>query len=234
MITKTTATAVLMAALTLGACAGVQRDPAYAPVRPIAPAPVPQKTGAIYQAGSEISLFEDLRARRQGDILTIRLVESTSATTKASTNTKKENTVDIPGASLFGSALTFNAPGFIPLASNRNNTLGANLESAQKFNGSGDSSQGNTLSGSISVTVVEVLTNGHLAVRGEKIMSFNQGSEYVRIAGIVRPVDIRSDNSVLSTQVADAQIHYGGEGAMADSNQMGWLSRFFNSPYWPF
>jgi flagellar L-ring protein precursor FlgH len=224
----------LMLSALLAACTGVQRDPGFAPVRPSAAAAPAPNPGAIYQPGREMALFEDRRARRVGDLLTIRLVEATSASTKASTNTKKENTVDIPAPSLFGSAVTFNAPGFIPLASNRNNTLGASLESAQKFTGSGDSSQGNSLSGSVTVTVAEVLANGNLAVRGEKIVRLNQGSEAIRIAGIVRPQDIQPDNSVYSTQVADAYISYNGEGAMADANQMGWLARFFNSPYWPF
>ncbi len=227
--------ALLLLPAALAACtAAVQRDPNFSAVRP-SEAPAPQRTaGAIYQAGMDMPLFEDRRARRVGDLLTVRLVEATNATTKASTSTKKENSVDIPGASLFGSAITFNAPKFIPLASNTGNTLGASLESAQKFTGTGDSSQGNTLSGSITVTVAEVLPNGNLVVRGEKSLRLNQGAEYVRIAGIVRPHDIQTDNSVYSTQVADAQIIYSGEGAMADANTMGWLSRFFNSPFWPF
>ncbi len=179
-------------------------------------------------------LFEDVRARRVGDTLTIRLAESTNASKKASTNTKKENTVDIAAPTLFGSQVQFNAPGFVPLAGNRNNSLAASVDSSQKFNGQGDSSQGNSLTGNITVTVAEVLANGSLVVRGEKILHLNQGDEYIRISGIVRPNDIGADNSVLSTQLADAVISYGGDGVTDDANRMGWMARFLNSKWWPF
>lgn len=87
--------------------------------------------------------------------------------------------------------------------------------------------------GNISVTVVDVLSNGYLAVRGEKVLTLNRGDEYVRFSGIVRPVDIRSNNTVLSTQVADAQIIYSGSGEVADASKHGWLSKFFLA-FWPF
>ncbi|MDH5594565.1 MAG: flagellar basal body L-ring protein FlgH, partial [Gammaproteobacteria bacterium] len=92
----------------------------------------------------------------------------------------------------------------------------------------------NSLTGNISVTVVEVLPNGNLVIRGEKIISLNQGDEYVRVAGIVRAQDVTSKNTVLSTQIADAHISYGGNGMVADSNKLGWLARFFVSAIMPF
>ncbi len=112
--------------------------------------------------------------------------------------------------------------------------LGASATSSDGFAGKGDSSQSNSLSGDISVTVAQVLPNGNLIVRGEKSLKLNQGKEFVQISGIVRPVDILSDNTVLSTQLADAHIAYSGQGAVNDSNTMGWMARFFNSGYWPF
>jgi flagellar L-ring protein FlgH len=84
------------------------------------------------------------------------------------------------------------------------------------------------------VTVADVLPNGNLVVRGEKWLTLNQGDEYIQISGIVRPIDIRTDNTVLSGLVADARITYSGKGMVADSNKMGWLSRFFASAIWPF
>jgi flagellar basal body L-ring protein FlgH len=84
------------------------------------------------------------------------------------------------------------------------------------------------------INYANLLPNGNLVVRGEKWLTLNQGDEYIQISGIVRPVDIRTDNTVLSTQVADARITYAGRGTLADANSMGWLARFFNSPYWPF
>lgn len=220
----------------LQACASApSRDPAYAATRPTAQPPAAQEaTGSIYQAGYAVALFEDQRARRPGDTLTVRLVEKTAASKQASTSTKKDDSVDISNPTILGSVPQFNAPGFLPLASNRNNNLSVSVDASRKFTGEGDSSQGNSLTGDITVTVAEVLANGNLVIRGEKLLSLNQGHEHIRIAGIVRPADIRTDNSVLSTQVADARISYGGSGALADANRQGWLTRVFNSPWWPF
>lgn len=209
------------------------RDPAFAAVAPkpvvlsaANPGGIYQPAGA-YQPAPPLSLFEDLRARRVGDVLTIRLVERTNASKKASTSTKKDSTVDIPNPTLFGVAPRAHYKG-------KDYTLETNIEASREFGGSGDSSQSNSLSGSITVTVADVLANGNLLVRGEKTLSLNQGHEFVRVAGIVRPVDIAPDNSVLSTQVADAQISYGGEGVLDESNTKGWLARFFDGGWFPF
>ncbi|HFQ92158.1 MAG TPA: flagellar basal body L-ring protein, partial [Chromatiales bacterium] len=114
----------------------------------------------------------------------------------------------------------------------------ANLEqrlSAQKsFEGEGQSDQSNQLRGTIQAMVVEVLPNKVLRVEGEKVIAINQGDETVRISGLVRLQDITTDNTVSSTQVANAVITYGGSGIVADSNDMGWLGKFFNSKWFPF
>ncbi len=96
------------------------------------------------------------------------------------------------------------------------------------------SRQSNELSGSVAVTVQAVYPNGNLLVSGEKWVSLNTGDEYIRLSGIVRAVDVGTDNSVLSTQIADARIQYSGRGAVADSNRPGLLARFFVNPIWPF
>lgn len=235
---KTTLLKVLPACSLLLLCGCVntpaQHNPAYAPVAPVA-APRPEvSNGAIYQAGYAVSLFEDQRARRVGDLLTVQLVETTSATKEAKTNSKRENTTTTTNPTIFGSTPQFNVPGIVPLASNRNNTLANSLSSNNDFKGTGDSSQKNNLTGTITVTVAEVMSNGYLVVRGEKLLTLNQGDESVRISGIVRPTDIRPDNSVLSTQIGNAQISYDGKGQVADANGAGWLARFFLSALWPF
>lgn len=233
--------AILFITLPLAGCASsnIKSDPAYAPARPQPAAAALVNNGAIYQTSSaepgyNLALFEDQRARRVGDMLTILLVERTNASKEAKTNTKKENAVDIKNPTLLGATPQFSTPGLLPLNSNRNNTLATTLDSTQNFSGSGDSSQKNSLSGSITVTVSEVLPNGYLVVRGEKLITLNQGDEYMRFSGIVRPRDISAGNSVLSTQVANAQITYAGKGQVADANALGWLARFFLSALWPF
>lgn len=235
---KTTLLQVLPACslLLLCGCVNVpaQPDPAYAPAAPVVAPPPEARNGAIYQAGYAVSLFEDQRARRVGDLLTVQLVETTIASKEAKTNSKRENTTTTVNPTIFGSTPQFDVPGIVPLASNRNNTLANSLSSTNDFKGTGDSSQKNSLTGTITVTVAEVMPNGYLMVRGEKLLTLNQGNESVRISGIVRPTDIRPDNSVLSTQIGNAQISYDGKGQVADANGAGWLARFFLSALWPF
>lgn len=218
----------------LSGCAGMQPPRAdYRPVYPPLSAPPPQTNGGIYQAGYNQPLFEDIKARRIGDTITIVLQERTQASKDAKTETSKDNTVDIDNPTLLGAPLKFDTP-LLPHGDGRSSDLGTSLGSNQEFKGEGTSSQGNSLTGNITVTVIDVLPNGNLMVRGEKWLTLNQGDEYIQISGIVRPVDVRSDNTVLSGQVADARITYSGEGFVADSNKMGWLGRFFASALWPF
>lgn len=221
--------------MSLVACQSLpERSPEYAAVRPVALPPLQTRDGAIYHAGYDVRLFEDARARRVGDILTVNLVENTSGSKSATTSISKSTDTTISNPTILGTTPLFNTPSILPLASKRNNNLNFGLDSSNEFEGDGSSSQSNSLSGSLSVTVAEVLPNGYLVIRGEKVVSLNQGHEYVRLSGIVRPVDIRPDNTVLSTQVADARIEYSGSGAVADSNKIGWLARFFISSLFPF
>ncbi|MCU7798407.1 MAG: flagellar basal body L-ring protein FlgH [Candidatus Thiodiazotropha sp. (ex Semelilucina semeliformis)] len=226
----------LVAAFVLSGCqsTGPKRDAEYAPMRPVMPPPAPSGNGSIYQAGYEMIWFEDIVARRVGDLLTVTLVENTQANKSASTTTAKTGEVSVTNPTLFGSTPQFNVPGIIPLVSNTDNNLAFDLSSSNDFSGDGSASQSNALSGNITVTVVEVLPNRNLYVRGEKRIGINQGYEYVRLAGIVRPQDITPQNTVQSTRIADPTISYVGEGALADANSQGWLTRFFNSALFPF
>ncbi|MGB1580821.1 MAG: flagellar basal body L-ring protein FlgH [Nevskiales bacterium] len=182
-------------------------------------------SGSIYQAHSSVALFEDRRARRVGDILTIELVERTLAQKSAATSTSKDSNVAMDGpTTLLGEDITRNG---LPL-------FNAEITGSRDFDGAGSSSQSNQLEGTVSVTVAQVFANGSMLVRGEKTLILNQGEERVQISGVVRPEDIDPDNSVPSSRVADVKIVYAGSGALADANTQGWLSRFFNSPYWPF
>ena len=109
--------------------------------------------------------------------------------------------------------------------------LGFGQDSA--FKGDSKSNQGNSLSGNISVHVLRVLQNGNLMIRGEKWITLNNGDEYIRLTGVIRSKDINSNNTVLSSKVANARIQYAGTGTFADVNEQGWLSKFFNSSWWP-
>ncbi len=217
---------IALAALTLGGCAGPQAlsKPDYAPAKP---APAPQRTsvnGSIYHASNNRFLFEDIKARRVGDLITVILEEKTNAAKKASTSARKDSDINMPSPTVFG----------LPVTAAGNLILNNSVDSGTAFSGEGDSSQSNSLSGNITVTVAQVLPNGNLVVRGEKLLTLNQGSEVVRIQGIVRQIDITPANTVKSTQIANARITYAGNGIIADSNKAGWATRFFNSAFWPF
>jgi flagellar L-ring protein precursor FlgH len=108
------------------------------------------------------------------------------------------------------------------------------MNGADSFAGEGASTQSNSLAGSLTVTVTDVQANGNLVVQGDKTLKLNQGDEYVHIAGVIRPADIATDNTVTSDKIADAHISYSGKGVTDSSNRMGWLARFFNSPFAPF
>lgn len=217
-------------------CATMQPPPRdnYRPTMPQAYTSVDPVGGSIYQASRDVRLFEDVKARRIGDVLTVVLQEKTSASKSAKTKADKNQETTIANPTFFGASPQFNLPGLIPLDSNRNNNLQQNLNAERAFEGTADSSQSNSLTGEITVTIADVLPNGNLVVRGEKWLTLNQGEEFIQISGIVRPQDVGTNNRILSTQIGDARITYSGRGALAEANQMGWLARFFNHPVWPF
>jgi flagellar L-ring protein precursor FlgH len=205
-----------------------KRDPDFAPVQPADLRPPQQHNGAIYQAGYDMRLFEDIKSRRVGDILTVILVEATAAKKQADMNAAKNMSL----------ATTGSVPTLLGIAGQA--LLGANSAVSGGYTmnrnevGTGKADQSNSLTGGISVTVVEVLPNGNLRVRGEKRVTLNDGSEYVRVSGIVRPIDVSVSNTIPSTLIADATIMYTGDGNMADTNKAGWFNRILNSPWFPF
>ena len=199
-------------------------DPSYAATLPPEPAtaePAPERVsseGSIYQNMTAVSLFADNKAHRVGDILSVLLAERTNAKKSAEASSTKDSSIELPNPVIFDEEVDINT----------------SINGSRSFDGKGDAAQSNQLEGVITVTVAEVLANGNLVVQGEKWVRINEGEEYIRLRGLVRPIDIRPDNTVLSTQVADARIGYGGTGTLAYSSSPGLLSRFFNSPIWPF
>lgn len=206
-------------------------DPAYAPVDPIVPRAAESTNGAIYQAGFERSWFENVRARRVGDILRVTLFEDTEASHTNSGSVSKSTSASITNPTILGNPLQFTAP-FINGSNGQ--TLGQSLSSDHDFKGDADNTQNNKFTGSISVMVTRVLGNGYLRVRGEKRIHLTGGNEYIRVSGIVRPEDIDTDNTIASTKIADATLAYVGDGQTTMASQMGWLAKFFVSAIMPF
>jgi flagellar L-ring protein precursor FlgH len=197
--------------------------PDYNPTWPDEPEAAHTSSGAIFSLGHDVALFESAVAHRVGDTVTIRLQESTNATKSSSTATKKDSTTKYGPPTGVGALVT---AGGAPVE--------FGMENNTDFKGSGTSAQSNKLDGNITVTVAKRLTNGNLVVRGQKWLTLNQGTEFVRVQGIIRPVDISPDNSIPSFKVADAVISYGGKGSLADASTPGLLTRFFNAKWMPF
>ncbi len=180
--------------------------------------------GAIYKTSNNLFLFEDVRARRVGDVINVALEERTDASKTATTSSNKSSSVNIQSPKLFGGSAKILGRDIL------SNELGGGSD----FSGAADSSQSNRLSGNVAVLVTRLLPNGNLWIQGEKSLTLNQGSEIVKVSGQIRPADISPDNTIKSSLIADARITYGGKGLLANSNNAGWLTRFFQSPLWPF
>jgi flagellar L-ring protein precursor FlgH len=178
--------------------------------------------GAVFQPDTaRLALYQDQRARLVGDTLTIVIEEKNTASKKSSGTAGRTGSVDLKVPIVAGfPAKTFQ---------------GADIEatSANNFSGKGDAASNNIFQGNLAVTVIEVYPNGNLLVSGEKQVTINQGTEFIRFSGVVNPVHITSANVVSSTRVADARIEYRGNGYINEAQTMGWLSRVFNL-VWPF
>ena len=192
-------------------------DPEFAPVRPQAMMQRDRASGSIYQVSRNYNFYGDTVALNVGDVLTVTLQESTRASKNADTRIIKDNEIKLPEPNILGKS---------------NFGIGTSLNNERDFKTRADADQSNSLAGSITVSVTEVLPNGVLRIRGEKWLSLTNGEEYIRLTGLVRPRDIQPDNSVASNRIADARIAYGGTGDFDQANQMGWLARFFNSEWW--
>ena len=193
-------------------------DPHYAPVQPSRMEPPPATQGSLFQANHSSSLFGDRKAYRVGDVITVFLEEQTQSSNSNNVDMSRNTNIDIASPTIGGRS---------PL------DMSVGMNSNRNFSGDSSSDQSNSLRGAITATVHEVYPNGNLLIRGEKWLTLNQGSEYVRVSGIVRPEDIRPDNSISSVQMADARLTYSGTGDLANSTRQGWLTRFFNSGWWP-
>lgn len=183
-------------------------------------APRPQAAdGAIFHPSTFRGLFEDRRARLVGDILTIQIQEKTSARSSSNSSVDRNASVD---ASL--SRLPFKSPTSSILPK-----LGVAGSSSNTFEGKGETGSDNAFSGTITVTVIDVLPNGNLVVSGEKQVGINQNVEVLRFSGVVDPVSLLPGNLVPSTRVADARLEVRGRGDIDHAQTVGWLARFFLS-----
>jgi flagellar L-ring protein FlgH len=211
--------ALLLLAGLLGACTTVPPTNVHQPMT-ARPQPRPDNlaaTGSIYQAGVSRTLFEDRRARYVGDTMTIAISEANNASSKSDTKASRATSIsasvptvaNLPGKSFQG----------MNLSASGSNSL----------DGKGETAANNVFTGTITVTVIEVLPNGNLLISGEKQVAIGANTEYIRLSGIVNPYYINAANTISSSQVADARIEYKEAGVISEAQVMGWLARFFLS-----
>ena len=172
------------------------------------------------------AFFSDLRATRIGDIITIKIIEATQSNEKATTDLKRSGTTNL-GVPNFLGLETNKYPSSITPASMINSTA------QNDFKGEGETTRNGSMVATISAKVVEVMPNGNLAIEGKREISLNNERKEILLQGLVRPKDIAADNSVFSTQVADAKVILTGVGVVGEKQSPGWLARVFDL-VWPF
>ena len=162
------------------------------------------------------SLFSDVKANKIGDVLSIIISESNSATKSTKTDTKKQSKTNTSGQATTGAL-----EGLFPGAS-------GSLDLSNQYNGQGSTVRNGTLNSRISVKVIDVLPGGGLVVEGSKTIEVNEDIEVVNISGVVRTHDITSQNTVYSYQVANAKITYKGKGTISQGHRPGFFTRLVN------
>lgn len=208
----------------LGGCANLGEAPPPQPLPAPEIQPPPKAlNGSIFQSGHDVRLYEDRITRRVGDLITVIFEEQTQATKEASTSISKDQEIGIGVPVVLGSELTIDG-----------RPLSASASAGRQFQGSGEADQNNLFQGVLTSQVIAVQPNGNMVIQGQKKITLNRGDEYITVTGVIRREDVRADNTISSTRIANAQIAYTGSGAMADANTMGWLSRVFYSVIWPF
>jgi len=217
----------------LSGCAGTGSQTQQMPERYTLPAPPKaaqaKPEGTIYAASNGLDLYADSRAKRVGDIVLVRIVETSKANKEANTKTERESTVTGGVSNLFGleTWLADKNSRFLPSLTE----LQAKL--TNDFEGKGKTDRKSDVTATISARVIDITTDGNLNIRGYQEVKVNNETQHIILSGIIRPQDVAQDNSVLSTHVADARIEYSGQGVIGDKQQPGWLARALDS-VWPF
>lgn len=185
--------------------------------------------GSLYSETSAAELIGDFRARHVGDILTVRVTESSLGKSSADNNLKKDSSLKLEAPVLFGWENKLKGklgPDFDP-------SLALQATTGKSFKGEGQTSRAQTLSARVAVRVMAVGTGGRMLVAGTKKITVNREKQTLTLAGIVRPDDVDSDNTISSSAIADLSIHYGGTGDLADVTRQGWFHRLM-AKIWPF
>jgi flagellar L-ring protein precursor FlgH len=183
------------------------------------------------------NLFEDRKARRLNDLVTINVVENLSGSGKADTDTSRESTLDFELTNFLGMNKDFNLHNIVGLKDlfGGGNVFDPSISSTSKskHKGAGDTNREGTLVATVTAKVIEVMPNGNLVLEGRKELTINNEKQILVLSGMVRPDDISSDNTIVSSKIADAQVYYVGDGVIQEKQSPGWMVRTLDY-IWPF
>ncbi len=198
-----------------------QRLPERFSMPPQQPAKTIPQEGSIFGANQGLDLYADGRANKIGDIILVRVVESSSGKKEANTKTERESTTTGGISSLFG---------FLTWVGEKNSRYTPSLTNIQAtltndFEGKADTNRKSDVTATLSARVTDITADGNLLIRGYQEVRVNNETQHIILSGMVRPADVSSDNSVLSSRIADSRIEYSGTGALNDKQQPGWLAR---------
>lgn len=177
------------------------------------------------------SLYEDIKARRVNDLVTISVVENITGSGKADTGTDRKSSLDASVENFFGAPLNLGADNLYGHGKTFEPKVKGSAQST--FAGSGETTREGKLIGMITAKVVEVMPNGNLVLASRKEITINREKQILILRGMVRPDDITKDNIVLSSRVSDAEVYFVGDGVIQDKQGPGWLVRFIDT-VWPF
>ena len=236
---------VLMAVMVLSGCSGkvnkvtpseiVTGPSVVKPPVEVLPEPAHRDEGSLFSDDVRMDLFTDNTARRVGDIITINIVESSSANKSAKTDGGRSTSIVANNKALLGWEDQKN----IPLVGDGLDYLGLDTSKGidvaydSSFNGSSSTSRDEDMTARMSGRITQVLPNGNLVVRGSQEIMVNNETQYITVQGVARQADIAADNSILSIHLADARIDYTGKGDLSSKQREGWMARFVDV-VWPF
>ena len=222
---------VICCGLLLAACAPTQKPlmTIQEPLEEIhAAEPVSREAGSLWQ-NSNRSMFSDRKAQEVGDIVTVIISETASASKQASTKTARSSNINASIPNLFGLENSKIFTGSNPI--DLNNLINADLGNG--FDGSGSTTRKEDLKAYLTTQVVGRYPNGQLKIRGGKEVMVNNEVQIIYLTGIIRPVDITAANTVSSAKILNARISYTGKGAISDKQKPGWATRIIDN-IWPF
>lgn len=212
------------------------------PIGSVAPADIGEEPRQLYKAktaegslwpqgADKNGLFADSKGSKVGDIVTILIAETSTASKQANTTTSKDSSENLNMTKIFGLGSNMGITDFL----GSGNPLDPSLTTSNKeaFKGAGSTSRSDRLTATMTAVITEILPSGNLQIEGKRVVKVNNEKQTLVLTGVIRPVDVAYDNTISSTLIANAEIQYEGKGVLADKQRVGWGTRILDL-IWPF